>query len=132
MANIYDTIFSILFRYDIRSTEFREMLRPYLNDRIRHFQHEFYNFVLSGMRTEEYDRLAVYTSPSRSGPSTAGGESSAAVSHSDEPVFITIDSSDDEGNENEDDISEVHGKAVIDIEGMELNTPESQSYLTVN
>lgn len=63
MAFTYDLILSLLLRYDIRSQEFRELLRPYLAANTRQFQHEFYHFVLSGMRIEEYDRVAQYATP---------------------------------------------------------------------
>jgi hypothetical protein len=84
---------------DIRSAEFREMMRGYLNDHTRHFQHEFYNFVLSGMRLEEYDRSAVYSSPARARTMASGAAAAAteSVPHSGEPPVVTI--SDDEGND---------------------------------
>ena len=107
MATIYDTIFTLLFRFDIRSQEFREMIRGYLNDRARHFQHEFYNFVLSGMRVEEYDQLAVYSSPSRTPNTSRTGQTpveTPVVPHTGEPVLVTI--SDDEGN----DVAEIDCK----------------------
>lgn len=97
MAFIYDLIISLLSRYDIRSREFRELLRTYFGSKTKHFQHEFYHYVLSGMRMEEYDGIARYGSTSSTAvPSSSNFEDNPA---SREPPIVTLESEDENNDE---------------------------------
>lgn len=116
MGYVFDVIFGLLLRYDIRSREFREMINAYFGLQTRHFQHEFYHFLLSGMRMEEYDRLARYTQPCTPAASSSWmptsstrtatyiptpaatnlSTSTTAINPSSSPVVVTISDSDSE------------------------------------
>jgi hypothetical protein len=102
MAYTYETVISLLPRYDIRSAEFRDLLRPHLGTKARQFQHEFYYFVLSGMRVDEYDRIAQYPA-SQATSSIAGGTRTEFNPLHVEPTVVTIDSD----NEPQDDGFEI-------------------------
>lgn len=92
MAFTYDLVISLLLRYDIRSAEFRDLIRPYLGSKTRQFQHEFYYFVLSGMRVDEYDRVSQYPNATAAGaPSTRSELNPLHV----EPTVVTLDSDED-------------------------------------
>jgi hypothetical protein len=110
MANIYDTIVELLQRYEIRSLEFRQHLRAYFGLKTRHFQHEFYHFVLSGMRMEEYDRIAQYSpeSTTRSSASTSAAQWAHPGRDRENPLVVTIDSDSEDGvNANRNDNVEI-------------------------
>ncbi|CAG7720230.1 unnamed protein product [Allacma fusca] len=89
MSAVFEVIMNVLENYDIRSREFRELVVSYFGYKTRHFQHEFYHFVLSGMGLEEYDRNACY-SANRSSVSTDPRDLSTP------PVVTIEDSSDDD------------------------------------
>ena len=91
MANVFDVIMRVLETYDIRSPEFRELVTSYFGDKTRHFQHEFFNFVISGMSVEEYDRNACYSN-NRNHRSTDPGSTLFV------PPIVTIDDSEEEDN----------------------------------
>lgn len=91
MAYTYDLVISLLLRYDIRSQDFRDLLRPYLGAKTKQFQHEFYHYVLSGMRMEEFDNVAQYHSTGGSSSAVRPGENP----HNVQPAVVTIDSDDD-------------------------------------
>jgi len=96
MAFIYDLIVSLLSRYDIRSGEFRELLRTYFGTKTKHFQHEFYHYVLSGMRMEEYDRVAQYGNTSASSAVNSNFEENPSNRV---PPVVTLESDEEENAE---------------------------------
>lgn len=96
MAFAYDLVISLLLRYDIRSSDFRDLTRPYLGPKTRHFQHEFYHYVLSGMRMEEFDNVAQYSAPSSSGTGSSSASSSRTLEnpYNIPPAVVVLDSDD--------------------------------------
>jgi len=101
MAFVFDLVVNLLHRFDIRSREFREMVKMYFGANTRQFQHEFYHFVLSGMSVEDYDRHACYTREamdSQMARASATSTSTSGAVHL--PDVVTLDSDDEDSNAN--------------------------------
>lgn len=85
VAYVMRIIMESLSRYDLRSPEFRDVVRPYFGIHAEHFVHELLNYARTGFDVIGYDQYVTYvpthglsneyvplvTSPSSSGSSTS-------------------------------------------------------------
>ncbi|XP_013782348.1 E3 ubiquitin-protein ligase Topors-like [Limulus polyphemus] len=60
LAFLLELVLALIMRFDIRSPEFYEHVRPFFRDRTSHFVHEFFNFARSTYDLINFDRRAVY------------------------------------------------------------------------
>ncbi|XP_076352922.1 E3 ubiquitin-protein ligase Topors-like [Tachypleus tridentatus] len=60
LAFLLDLVLALIMRFDIRSPEFYEHVRPFFRDHTSHFVHEFFNFARSSYDLVNFDRRAIY------------------------------------------------------------------------
>lgn len=60
IAFVLDVIMDALTRYDIRSPELRNILRPYFHMHTEHFVHELLNFARTNFDLVGYDQSVTY------------------------------------------------------------------------
>ena len=61
VPHVLQHVLDLIERYPIEGVEFRMSMELYLDNRVAHFQHEFFNFARSVYDMVGYDRVAAYT-----------------------------------------------------------------------
>jgi len=61
IAYLLSVIMDALTQYDIRSSQFRNIVRPFINVHTDHFAHELLNFAQTNFDLFGYDQYVTYT-----------------------------------------------------------------------